>query len=195
LGRNLVGGKPRCENIHEMADRPRAALGLAIAMAAFGATGCGASSTQTAAGSASSSPGASKSIASTKTQFIAQTESICHKLSSQEKPLEARQESLKRLPAASSEKTFVSLASQVVTLSRSAARQLRALPRPPGEAEKIEELLTAYDEEVTSVANIAYSAAHQESSAGEAAEATLKRSIATNSGLAREFGLKDCIGS
>jgi hypothetical protein len=177
-----------------MADRTRAALGLAVAMAAFGATGCGTSSTQTTAGNASSSPAASKSIA-TKAQFIAQTESVCHKLSSQERPLEARQESLKGLPAASSEKAFVSLASQVVTLSRSAAKQLRALPRPPGEAEKIEKLLTAYNEEVMSVANIAYSAAHQESSAGEAAEATLKRSIATNSGLAQEFGLKDCIGS
>jgi hypothetical protein len=157
-------------------------------MAAFGASGCGTSSTQTTAGNASSSATASKSIA-TKAQFVAQTESICHKLSSQEKPLKARQESLKGLPAASSEKTFVSLANQVVALSRSAARQLRALPRPPGE-----ELLTAYTEEVTSVANIAYSAVHQESSAGEAAEATLKRSIATNSGLAQEFGLKDCIG-
>jgi hypothetical protein len=178
-----------------MANRTRAALGLAVAMAAFGATGCGTSSTQTTAGNASSSPGASKSIASTKTQFITQTESICHKLSSQEKPLKARQESLKGLPAASSEKAFVSLASQVVTLSRSAAKQLGALPRPPGEAEKIGELLTAYNEEVMNVANIAYSAAHQESSAGEAAEAALKRSIATNSGLAQEFGLKDCIGS
>jgi hypothetical protein len=177
-----------------MADRPRAALGLAVAMAAFGAIGCGTSSTQTTAGNASSSVTASGSIA-TKAQFIARAESICHELGSQEKPLKARQESLKGLPAASSEKTFVSLASQVVTLSRSAARQLRALPQPPGEAEKIEKLLTAYNEEVTSVSNIAYSAAHQESSAGEAAEATLKRSIATNSGLAQEFGLKDCIGS
>jgi hypothetical protein len=177
-----------------MVDRTRAALGLAVTMAAFGATGCGTSSTKTTAGNASSSPASSKSIA-TKAQFIAQTESVCHKLSSQERPLKARQESLKGLPAASSEKAFVSLASQVVTLSRSAAKQLGALPRPPGEAEKIGELLTAYNEEVMNVANIAYSAAHQESSAGEAAEAALKRSIATNSGLAQEFGLKDCIGS
>jgi hypothetical protein len=177
-----------------MADRLRAALGLAIVMAAFGAVGCGASSTQTTAGSASTSATASKSIA-TKAQFIARAESICRKLSSQEKPLKARQESLKGLPPASSDKPFVSLADQVVTLSRGAVSQLRALPRPPGEAGRIAELLTIYNEEATNVSNIAYSVAHQESSAGEAAAAALKRSIATNSGLAQEFGLQDCIGS
>ncbi len=177
-----------------MADRPRAALGLAIAMATFGVAGCGASSTQTTAGSATSSATASKSIA-TKAQFIARAESICRKLSSQEKPLKVRQESLKGLPAATSDKPFVSLADQVVTLSRGAVSQLRALPRPPGDTGKIEELLTIYNEEATDVSNVAYAVAHQESSVGEAAEAALKRSIATNSGLAQGFGLQYCIGS
>jgi hypothetical protein len=176
-----------------MADRPRAALGLAIAMAAFGATGCGAASTHTAAGNAASSATSAKSVA-TKAQFVAQAEDICRKLSLQEKPLKARQESLKGLSAATSDKPFVSLANQLVALARTAVGQLRALPRPPGEAGKIKELLTIYNEEATNVSNIAYSVAHQESSAGEAAAAALKRSIATNSGLAQEFGMKDCIG-
>jgi hypothetical protein len=177
-----------------MADRPRAALGLAIAMTTFGAAGCGASSTQTTAGSAASSATASKSIA-TRAQFIARAESICRKLSSQEKPLKASQEALKGLPAASSNRPFVSLADQLVALTRTAAGQLRALPQPPGDTGKIEELLTIYNEEATDVSNVAYAVAHQESSVGEAAAAALKRSIATNSGLAQEFGLQDCIGS
>jgi hypothetical protein len=177
------GRKPCCENIHAMADRPRAALGLAIAMAAFGATGCGTSSTHTVAGNATASATPSKPLA-TKAQFVAQAEDICRKLSSQEKPLKARQESLKGLPAASSDEAFVSLANQLVTLARTAVGQLRALPRPPGEAGKIKQLLTVYNEEATNVSNIA----------GEAAAAALKRSIATNSSLAQAFGMKDCIG-
>jgi hypothetical protein len=183
-----------------MVDRPRAALSLAVALVALAATGCGSTSTPTAAstqagtGQTAASAATSGSVP-TKAQFIAQAEDICRKLSSEEKPLKARQEALKGLSAASSDKAFVSLAHQVVALSRAAGGKLQALPRPPGDAGMIEKLLIVYNEDATDVSNIAYAVANQESSAGEAAAEALKRSITVNSGLAEGFGMKDCTGS
>jgi len=174
-----------------MTYRTRAALGVAVAVAALGAAGCGSSSTQTT--SATAAAASTKSGAATKAQFVAQAEAICRRLSVEEKPLKASQESLKGASAAASAQTFASLADHVVTLSRTADGRLRAIPQPPGEAAAINELLTVYSEEIGDVSNIAYFITHEENSAGEAAAAALKRSIATNSATARGFGVKDCI--
>lgn len=177
-----------------MANRPRTVLSLAMTLAALGATGCGSTSTQSGSGQAATSAETAKS-APTRAQFVAQAENICRMLSSQEKPLKARQESLKGLSTASYNKAFVAVANQVVALSRTATARLQALPRPPGDAKTIEKALAIYSEEVTDVANISYDVANQESSAGEAAVAALKRSIANNSGAAESFGLKGCSGA
>jgi hypothetical protein len=159
-------------------------------VATLGATGCGSTSTPTATTNAATT---STKSAATKAQFVAQAEAICRRLSVEEKPLKASQESLKGASAAASAQTFASLADHVVTLSRTADGRLRAIPQPPGEAAAINELLTVYSEEIGDVSNIAYFITHEENSAGEAAAAALKRSIATNSATARGFGMKDCI--
>jgi hypothetical protein len=164
-----------------------------VAVASLGAAGCGSSSSQTATSTAASAT-STKSTA-TKAQFVAQAEAICRKLSAEEKPLKASQESLKGASAASAQQTFVSLADKVVKLSRAAEGQLRAIPPPPGEAAAIDQLLAVYREEATDVSNIAYFLSHQESSAGEAAAQALKRSVTGIVATARSYGMKDCIES
>jgi hypothetical protein len=177
-----------------MAHRPRAALGIVVAVATLGAAGCGSSSSQTTTSNAST-PAASAKSTTTKAQFVAQAEAICRRLSAEEKPLKASQESLKGASAASAQQTFVSLAGKVVKLSRTAEGQLRAIPPPPGEAAAIDQLLAVYREEATDVSNIAYFLTHQENSAGEAAAQALKRSVTGIVATARSYGMKDCIES
>ncbi len=186
-----------------MANRPTTARGLAVTVLAplalialaMGAVGCGSTtSTQTGSGGAATSA-ASGTPAPSRARFVAQAEGFCRTLSSGEKPLKAREEALKGLPSAAYDKAFVVVANQVVALSRTAAEKLKTLPRPPADAASIEKALDAYSEEVADVANISYSVANQESSAGEAAVAALKRSIAGNASLAERYGLKDCTGS
>jgi hypothetical protein len=178
-----------------MAHRPLAALGIALATATLVVTGCGSSGTQTASSAGTTTAVKSSGSTATKAQFIAQAEVICRKLAAEEQPLKARQEALRGLPATATEKPFVSLADQVVTLSHRAEGELRALSQPPAEAGKIKQLLTVYSEEATDVSNIAYAGAHQVNSTGEAAAQALKRSIAVNRAAARELGMKDCIES
>ena len=161
-------------------------------MATLGATGCGSTSTPTATTNTATT---STKSAATKAQFVAQAEAICRRLSVEEKPLKASQESLKGASAAASAQTFASLADHVVTLSRTADGRLRAIPQPPGEAAAINELLTVYGEEIGDVSNIAYFLTHQESSAGEAAAQALKRSVTGIAATAQRFGMKDCIES
>ena len=77
-----------------MADRPKVVLGLVATVAMLALAGCGSSSSstptaQTAAGSSA-----------TKAQFAAHAEAICQRLTAQEKPLKARQESIKHLSVA-----------------------------------------------------------------------------------------------
>lgn len=126
-----------------------------------------------------------------KAAFVARAEGICHGLSLQAKPLKAQAESLK----AGAEKAFVSVADKVLALSRAAERQLRALPRPPGDAGRIENLLSIYGGQLTYISAIAHAVALQEKSTGEAATAALRKSAANHGALAREFGLKGCFGS
>jgi hypothetical protein len=177
-----------------MAHRPRAALGIAVAITTLGAAGCGSSSSTTATSNAST-PAASTKSTTTKAQFVARAEAICSRLSAEEKPLKASQESLKGASAASAQQTFVSLADKVVKLSRTAEGQLRAIPPPPGEAAAIDQLLAVYREEASDVSNIAYFLTHQENSAGEAAAQALKRSVTGIVATARSYGMKDCIES
>lgn len=177
-----------------MAHRPRAALVIVVALTTLGAAGCGSSSSQTATSNAST-PVASANSTTTKAQFVARAEAICRKLSAEEKPLKASQESLKGASAAAAQQTFVSLAGKVVKLSRTAEGQLRAIPPPPGEAAAIDQLLAVYREEATDVSNIAYFLTHQENSAGEAAAQALKRSVTGIVATARSYGMKDCIES
>jgi hypothetical protein len=175
-----------------MAHRPRAALGIVVAITTLGAAGCGSSSSQTTTSNAST-PAATTKSTTTKAQFVARAEAICRRLSAEEKPLKASQESLKGASAASAQQTFVSLADKVVKLSRTAEGQLRAIPPPPGEAAAIDQLLAVYREEASDVSNIAYFLTHQENSAGEAAAQALKRSVTGIVATARSYGMKDCI--
>jgi hypothetical protein len=180
--------------MHAMPDRPRAALGLLVGLIAVLLSACGTTGTPTTTVHADVSASTPNALP-TKARFAAQAQAICVTLSAQEKPLEARQGSLKGLPITTAEKAFVSLARQVVVLSRAADSKLERLPRPPSDARAIEQLLRSFSEEATDATGIADAAANQESTAGEAAEGALKKSIAANSSLAAAYGMKDCIGS
>ncbi|MGA2454840.1 MAG: hypothetical protein ABSG93_15085 [Solirubrobacteraceae bacterium] len=177
-----------------MPGRPRAALGLAAGLATLLLAGCGSSGTRTVTVQATA-PSSTPGVSATKAQFVAQAEAICRKLNAQEQPLKARQETLKGLPNSTAEKIFVSVARQVVTVSRAADGKLRALPRPAGDAHAIEQLLTGFSEEVADASEIADAAVSQENNLAEGAEQGLKRSVAENSAAAAEYGMKDCIGS
>ncbi len=177
-----------------MPDRLRPALGLAAGLATVLLSGCG----STGAGTTGARAGESASTAgvqATRAGFVAQAEAVCHTLSVQEQPLKARQESLKGLSTASAGSAFVSIARQVVTFSRAADDKLRALARPPADAQAIDQLLTAFSQEIAYATNIATAAAHEENTPGEDFEHQLRKSIAANSALAAAYGMKDCIGA
>jgi hypothetical protein len=180
--------------MHAMPGRPRAALCLAAGTVALLLSGCGGSSTRTVTVQASV-PSSAAGATVTKAHFVAQAEAICRKLSAQEQPLKARQATLRELPNSTAEKIFVSLAHQVVTVSRAADGKLRALPRPAADAHAIEMLLTGFSEEVADASEIASAAVSEENNLAEGAEQGLKRSVAENSAAAAEYGMKDCIGS
>jgi hypothetical protein len=183
-----------CATMRAMLDRLRPALGLAAGLATVLLSGCGSSGTGTTgayAGQSASTAG----VQATTAHFVAQAEAVCHTLSVQEQPLKARQESLKGVPTATSDKAFVSLARQVVTLSRATDEKLRALARPPAAGRAIEQLLSAFAEELVYATNIATAAANEENTPGEDAVNELRKSIAANSALAATYGMKDCIGA
>jgi hypothetical protein len=175
-----------------MADRLRPALGLIVGLAALTLAGCGASSSPPSqhGGSASAS-----SALTAKARFVAQAQAVCRALSRQEQPLRARQESLKRVPSATSAQDFVALVRQVGVLSRAADRKLRALSRPPGDARNIETLLSGFSAELADVSQLATAAAKQESVPGETAVLALRRTVAHDGALANEYGMKVCFNS
>jgi hypothetical protein len=171
--------------------RPLAATSaLPAVLIALVCAGCGSSSTSTTTTSSSAAAGAA-----TKAQFIAHAESICTTLSSQEKPLKARQEALKGLPLATADKDFVSLVHQLVIFSHAAATKLQLLPKPAQNTQPIEKLISTLSVETSEASDIAAAASRQESSTGEAEEQALRRSIANNRTLAAQYGMKDCIGA
>ena len=171
-----------------MADRPTVVLGLVATVATLALAGCGSSSTNTS--TAQTTAGS----ATTKAQFAAKAEVICQRLTAQEKPLKARQESIKHLSVAASEKAFIKLVGELVDFSNAAGSKLKALPRPSADAAKIEQLLEAFRAETADVAEIARAVSHQETANGEAAAASLKRSVDNNTSAAEGLGMKECIG-
>jgi hypothetical protein len=174
-------------------DRLRPAFGLAVLAVALALTGCGSSSKPTA--TASSTPPSNEGPSSTKAQFVSQAGAICSALRAQEKPLQAKQETLKALPSPTIDTAFVALVRQVVTLARAAESKLRALQIPAGSAHAIEQLLNAFAEETTDANGIAKAANLQEATLGELAAKDLQRSVSRNKALADEYGMGDCIGS
>jgi hypothetical protein len=179
--------------MHAMRDQLRPTLVLAASVLALLCSGCGSSDSHDAsvhAGAESTPTGVA-----TKAQFIAQAQAICHTLSASEKPLKARQETLKSLPTATAGRLFVSLVDQVVKLARAADRKLEALPRPASESQAIDKLVAALTEEVNDAVSIADAARSEESSSGEASEEALKRSIAANVSSASSYGMKACFSS
>jgi hypothetical protein len=176
-----------------MGGQLRGVLGPAAVVVAVLCAGCGGSSTSTAgahAGGASST-----SASTTKAQFVAQAEAICRTLSSQEKPLKARQESLKGLPPEAADAEFVSIVSKVVTYSQTAAGKLNALALPPGDAPAIEKLLLSFSEETGDAKAIEQAARKQESTPGEDAQDALRKKIDENLPQAEAYGMKDCIAA
>lgn len=174
-----------------MPARQRPALGLVVGVALVLLAGCGSSSAphDTPAGTSASDASASKA------SFVAHAQEVCRRLSTQEQPLKARQESLSRLPSAVADKEFVALVRQLVVLSRTAEGELRALPRPAGDAHDIERVLTSFSQQLTDVTAVASAAGKEESDIGEAAVLALKRSIAQNIALAQRYGMKACLSA
>jgi hypothetical protein len=173
-----------------MPDRLRPALGLAAGCAAMLICGCGGGSHTAGTQATGSSSGATS-----KVHFVAQAQAICRTLTAQEKPLRAREESLKGLSAESADTVFIALVHQLVKLTRATGQRIGALPRPAGDSQAVEKLVNALSEEASEAEGIAKAADNQESVLGEVAERALKRTVSTNSARATEFGMKECIGS
>ncbi len=126
---------------------------------------------------------------------MAQAQAICRSLSAAEKPLEERQAALKGEATSSSGATFVTIARQVVALSKAADAKLHALARPAADAVPISKLLASFSMDVAYADALAQAAAKEENDVGEAAERGLRRSIAANAQLAREYGVTMCTGA
>jgi hypothetical protein len=170
-----------------MVDSSRAALGLLIALAALAVSGCGGASTKTSSAAASS---ASVSPA----RFVTAASTICEGVRRQLQPLKARQESLKKLPAAAGAREFVALAHEVATIARAAEAKLQALPRPSADASAIEQVLQAYSAQATDASNLAIAAAHQESTPGEDFAGAIAKSVALHGAAAKRLGMGGCFG-
>lgn len=164
-----------------------ASLALVL-LSAFALAGCG-------SGGSHSSSADTAGAATSAARFVSSARGICAKLVTQEQPLRAREKTLDELPPSARNTAYVSIATSIVKLSRAAYGKLHALPRPGADAEAIESLLTAYGNEVTDVSYMAGAVAHQENSNGEAAAASLKRSIASNKRAAERFGVIGCMGA
>lgn len=175
-----------------MADRLRPALGPLVLLAALILAGCGGTSTPRSHPASSAS--AADALAA-KARFIVQAQSVCRSLSAQEQPLKARQETLKQLPSGVAGQEFVALVRRLIVLSGAADGKLRALARPPGDAQNIERLLRSFSQQLNDVTAVADAAAKQESSVGEAAVQALRRSIAQNIALAQRYGMKSCVSA
>jgi hypothetical protein len=169
---------------------PKATKALPAVLLALVCASCGSSNTSSTAGATNAA-----ASAVTKAQFIAHAESICAKLSSQEKPLRTRQEALKGLSVDVADTDFVALVHQLVAFSKSAASELALLPRPAHDTQAIAKLLAIFSAETTEATDIGSAASRQESSTGEADEQALRKSIANNRALAAQYGMKDCIGA
>jgi hypothetical protein len=174
--------------MHAMADRPKVVLGLVATVAAVALAGCGGSSATSSTGRTTAESSA------TKAQFVTQAEAICRKLAVQEKPLKLREESSKHLTVIAAERAFIKLVGELVDFSNTAGSKLKALPRPPGDTAKIQQLLEAFRAETADVAEIARAVSHQEAANGEAAAASLKRSVNNNTLAAEGLGMKECLG-
>lgn len=173
-----------------MRDQLKGARGLVVVLACLLCSACGSSGTPT-----TSTPATRSASTASKAQFVAHAERICSTLSQQEKPLKARQETLKQLPPAVAEKAFVAIVRQVIALTRAAAGKLQTLPQPTGDTQAIHNLLSSFSEESSDATAIASAATGQEASSGEAVQGALRKLIADNRALAAEYGMKDCIGS
>jgi Tfp pilus assembly protein FimV len=160
-------------------------------VATLTASGCGGSSTKAATGSQTTAATGTAEAAQ-KVRFVSAAERICTKLATEEKPLKARQEVLKSQEAGPAETTFVSLAQQVVTISRKALASLDKLPRPPKQAAAIATLLSIYADQITDVNDLASAVANRESTSGEGADSALKRALAAGAGLAKTYGIASC---
>jgi hypothetical protein len=173
-----------------MAGQPTRALAVAcLLLIAVLCSSCGSSS------KASTGTGASSAEASAKADFVTQAQRICSTLSTQEKPLKARQEALKGLSAAAAAQAFVALVRQLVAFSHAASAKLRLIPEPPGNAGAIHQLLSAFSQETSAATALATAAAKQESNTGETVQDALRSSIAHNRAAARQYGMSQCIGA
>jgi hypothetical protein len=173
-----------------MVGQPTRALAVAcLLLVALLCTGCGASS------KASTTAGASSAEASTKASFIAQAQHICSTLSTQERPLKARQEALKGLSAAAAAQAFVTLVRQLVAFSHAASAKLKLIPEPPASAGAIHQLLSGFAQETSAATALATAASKQESNTGETVQDALRSAIAHNRAAARQYGMSECIGA
>jgi hypothetical protein len=165
---------------------------LVMTFAAMTAAGCGsthAPSVSVHAGTAAGTP-----TSSSTARFIAAADGICKALHSQQQPLNARVQALTQETAAARIQLQALLTRSVVYV-RAADAKLQALPRPPGEATTIEELLTGYDHEAAEVTSFASSVTKLEPERQRFASGSLERTTESDRKLAEGLGMKVCAAS
>ncbi len=165
---------------------------LVMTFAAMTAAGCGsthAPSVYVHAGTAAGTP-----TSGATARFIAAADEICQALHSRQEPLNARVQGLTQDTAAARTQ-LQTLLRQSVTFVRAADAKLQALPRPPGEATTIEELLTGYDHEAAEVTSFADSLTKLEPERQRFASGSLERTTESDRKLAEGLGVKVCATS
>ena len=166
---------------------------IVVTFAAMTAAGCGSTSAPSVSVHAGTAAGTSTSGAATA-HFIAAADEICQALHSQQEPLNARVQALTQDTTAAKAQ-LQALLRQSVTFVRAADAKLQALPRPPGEATTIEELLTGYDHEAAEVSSFASSLSKLEPERQRFASGSLERTTESDRKLAEGLGMKVCAAS
>jgi hypothetical protein len=166
---------------------------LLTTFVATAVAGCGSTGTPSVSVHAGTAAGTPTST-TTRARFVTAADNICRALHSQQRPLNARVQTLTQdTPATRSQ--LQSLFRQSVIFARAADAKLQALPQPPSDAAAINKLITGYDREADEVASYTDALTNLEPEKQAFASGSLERTTATDRTLAEGLGMQVCAAS
>jgi hypothetical protein len=135
--------------------------------------------------------GSTTKPASTIAQFAEQANEICAGLTQQQRAIEARTRAIAQTGQGTSQ-AFARQWRETATVSRVADTKFGALPRPPAEADTIEQLAAGYFQEANDEDAIANAYASRDAAAVETSERAFLGRARRDAAVASSLGMTDC---